>query len=86
MIYKSGKRTGEENTKFIHSSLSPVTYSIDPFNTRIKVVILQQKQGCEPRQIKDLKLIISEDYTFIAPNNFFIRLGILDNYLGETTK
>ena len=78
VIYKAGKHTGVENTKSIQFNLSSSTYSIDDFNAKIKVAILQQRQGCEPPQIKDLKLVIPEDYTFIASNNFFIALGIQD--------
>ena len=84
IVYKAGKRTGVENTKFISFNLSAGTYSIDDFNAKIKVVILQQRQDWEPPQIKDLKLVIPEDYTFIASNNIFIALGIQDNYLEKT--
>ena len=82
VVYKAGKRTGAENTKFIHFNLSVGTYSIDDFNAKIKVAILQQRQDWEPPQIRDLKLAIPEDYTFIASN---IALGIQDNYLEKTT-
>ena len=82
MVYKAGKRTGAENTKFIHFNLSVGTYSIDDFNAKIKVAILQQRQDWEPPQIRDLKLAIPADYTFIASN---IALGIQDNYLEKTT-
>ena len=61
MIYKAGKRTSVENTNFIHFNLSAGCYSIDDFNAKIKVVILQQRQDWEPPQIKDLKLVIPED-------------------------
>ena len=44
VIYKAGKRTGVENTKFIHFNLSAGTYSIDEFNAKFKVAILQQRQ------------------------------------------
>ena len=84
VIYKAGKRTGEENTKFIHFNLSAGTYSIDDFNVKIKVAILQKRQDWEPPQIKDLKLVIPEHYTFIASNTIFIALGIRDNYLEKT--
>ena len=83
VIYKAGKRTGVENDKFIHFILSACTYSIDDFNAKIKVAILQQ-DGEQP-QIKDLKLVIPEGYTFIASNNIFIALGIQDKYLEKTT-
>ena len=85
MIYKAGKRTGVENDKFIHFNHSAGTHSIDDFNAKIKVAILQQRQDWEPPQIKDLRLVIPEDYTFIVSNNIFIALGIPDNYLEKTT-
>ena len=80
MIYKTGKRTGVESTNFIHFNLSAGTYSIDDFNVKIKVAILQQRQDWESPQIKDLKL----HNTFIASNNIFIALGIQGKYLGKT--
>ena len=85
MIYKAGKRTGVENDKFIHFNHSAGTHSIDDFNAKIKVAILQQRQDWEPPQIKDLRLVIPEDCTFIVSNNIFIALGIPDNYLEKTT-
>ena len=45
IVYKAGKCAGVENTKFISFSLSAGTYSIDDFNVKIKVAILQQRQG-----------------------------------------
>ena len=50
----------------------------------MKVAVLQQRQDWEPSQIKDLKLIIPEDYIFMPSNNIFITLGIQDNYLEKT--
>ena len=85
MIYKAGKRTGVENDKFTHFNLSASTYSIDDFNAKIKVAILKHRKGWEPPQIKDLRLVIPEDYTFIASNNFFIALGIPNDYLEKNT-
>ena len=85
MIYKAGKRTGVENDKFTHFNLSASTYSIDDFNAKIKVAILKHRKDWEPPQIKDLRLVIPEDYTFIASNNFFIALGIPNDYLEKTT-
>ena len=85
MVYKAGKRTGVENTKFISFNLSAGTYSIYDFNAKIKVAILQQRQDWEPPQIKDLRLVIPEDYTFMGSNHSFIVLGIPDNYLEKTT-
>ena len=85
IVYKAGKRTGVENTKFISFNLLAGTYSIDDFNAKIKVAILQQVQGWGSPQIKDLKLVIPEDYTFMVSNNVFIALGIQDKYLEKTT-
>ena len=84
ILYKTGKRTGVENTKFISFNLSAGTYSIDDFNAKIKVAILQQRQDWEPPQIKDLKLVIPKDYTFTADNTIFIALSIQDKYLEKT--
>ena len=44
IVYKASRRTGVENTKFISFNLSAGTHSIDDFNAKIKVVILQQRQ------------------------------------------
>ena len=70
-----------ENNKFIHFSLWAGTYSIDDFHAKINVAILQERQDWEPPQIKDLKLVIPEHYTFMADNTIFIALGIPDNYV-----
>ena len=83
IVYKAGRRTGLENNKFIHFSLSAGTYSIDNFNTKIKEAISQQRQDWEPPEIKNLKLV--EHYTFMASNTIFIALVITDNYLEKTT-
>ena len=85
VIYKAGKRTGVENTKFISFNLSAGTCSINDFNEKIRVAILQQRQDWEPPQIKDLRLVIPKDYTFMASNTIFIALGIPNNYLEKTT-
>ena len=85
IVYKAGKRTGVENNKFVNFNLSAGTYSFDDFSTKIKATIIQQRQHWEPPQIKDLKLVIPEHYTFIASNTIFIALGIPDNYLEKTT-
>ena len=50
----------------------------------MKISILQQRQGWEPPQIKDLWLVIPESYTFMASNAIFIVLGIQDKYLEKT--
>ena len=71
--------------EFIHFNLSAGTYSIDDFNAKVKISILQQRQDWEPPQIKDLRLVIPEDNTFMASNTIFITLGIQDKYLENTT-
>ena len=81
IVYKAGKRTSVKNNKFMHFNLSAGTYSIDDFNEKVKVVILQKRQDWEPPQIKDLKLVIPEHYTFMASNTIFIALVIFHNYL-----
>ena len=81
MIYKAGKHTGVENTKFIHFNLSGGTYSIDDFNGKMNIAILQQRQDWEPPQVKDLRLVIPENYTFMAPNTILSRLIYKTNIL-----
>ena len=49
------------------------------------MAILQQRQDWESPQIKDARLVIPKDYTFMASSNIFIALGILDNYHEKTT-
>ena len=61
MVYKASKKPGVTNTEFIGFTLSEDTYSIDDFNAKIKIAILQQRQGWEPPQIRDLKLVIPND-------------------------
>ena len=85
IVYKAGKRTGVENTNFISFNLSAGIYLIDNFNTKIKVEILQQRLDWELPQIKDLRLVMPKDYTFMASNNILIALGIPDNYLEKAT-
>ena len=85
VIYKVGKHTGVKNEKFIYFNIPAGTYSIDHFNAKIMVLIRRQRKDWEPTQIKDLKLVIPEDYTFMASNNIFIALDILDDYLEKTT-
>ena len=85
IVYKAGKQAGVTNTEFIKFTLSEGTYSIDDFNAEIKISVLQQRQGWEPPQIKDLKLVIPKEYLFMADNTIFYALGIQDKYLEKTT-
>ena len=84
IVYKAGKQTGVTNTEFIKFTLSEGTYSIDDFNTKIKIAI-QQRQGWEPPQMKYLKIVIPKEYLFMADNTIFYALGIQNNYLEKTT-
>ena len=43
IVYKTGKGTTVENTKFISFNLSAGTYSIDDFDVKIKVTIMEQR-------------------------------------------
>ena len=85
IFYKAGSHTGVKNNAFIKFSLSEGIYSIDNFNAKIRVAILQQRQDWKPPQIKDLKPVIPEHYTFVAFNTIFIALSILDKHLEKTT-
>ena len=85
ITYRTGKPTGVENHKFITNFTLPEgTYSIDDFNAKIKIAVLQQGQGWKPPQIKTLRLVIPNEYSFIADNTIFIALGVQD-YLEKTT-
>ena len=84
IVYKAGKQAGVTNTEFIKFTLSEGTYSIDDFNTKIKIAI-QQRQGWEPPQMKYLKIVIPKEYLFMADNTIFYALGIQNNYLEKTT-
>ena len=48
------------------------------------MAVLQQRHDWEPPQIKDLRLVIPKDYTFMADNTIFIALIIQDKYLEKT--
>ena len=85
IVYKAGKQASVTKTEFIKFTLSEGTYSIDDFNAEIKISVLQQRQGWEPPQIKDLKLVIPKEYLFMADNTIFYALGIQDDYLEKTT-
>ena len=81
IFYKAGARTGVEKIFFIKFSFSAGTYSNDDFDAKIKAAVLQQRQDWVPPQIKDLRLVIPERYTFMASNTFFIALAYLRNIL-----
>ena len=57
---------------------------MDGFNAKVKIAILQQRQDWEPSQTKNLRLVIPEDYTFMASNTIFIARGIQDKYFEKT--
>ena len=85
IVYKANKRISIENTDFISLNLSASTYSINDFNAKIKIAILQQRQDWEPTQIKDLRLVIPGDHLLMADNTIFIALGIQDKYHEKVT-
>ena len=58
---------------------------MDGFNAKVKIAILQQRQDWEPSQTKNLRLVIPEDYTFMASNTIFTALVIQDKYFEKTT-
>ena len=82
----AGSCTAVENNSSIKFSLSVGTYSIADFNAKIKAAVSQQRQDQEPPQIKDLKLVIPEHYTFMASNILFIAPGIIHKHLEKTWK
>ena len=78
IVYKAGKTTGVKNTDYISFTLSEGTYSIDDFNAKIKIAILQHRLDWEPPQVKDLRLVIPKDYLcliilFFMPLQAFIK-------------
>ena len=85
IVYKAGTCTSVRNTEFIKFTLSEGTYSIDNFNAKIKVAILQRRQDWEAPQIRDLRRVIPKYYLFMADNTIFYALGIQDNYLEKAT-
>ena len=85
IFYKAGARTSVENNRFIKVSISAGTYSNDNFSAKIKVAVLQERQDWVPPQIKDLKLVILEYYTFMTSHIFFIALGMPGKHLEKTT-
>ena len=66
---------------YIEFTLSQGTYSIDEFNKKIRAAFLQQKQNWNVPHIKNLKLVVPEDYAFIAHNNFFTEIGMPEKIL-----
>ena len=73
MLYRAGSRKGVEN-RYIKFTLSAGTYSIDDLNRNIKAAVLQRTQDWKEPQIKDLKLVILEHYTFMVLIAFLLRL------------
>ena len=51
---------------YIEFTLSSGTYSIDVFNKEIRAAVLQQKQNWNSPHIKNLQLVVPENYAFIA--------------------
>ena len=70
VLFGVGLRTGVKNRhrKFI---LSACTYSINDFDAKVYVVVLQQRQDWEAPKIKDLKHDIPDHDAFIASDSVF---------------
>ena len=66
---------------YIEFTLSGGTYSIYDFNAKIRAAVLQQKQNWNAPHIKNLKLVVPENYPFIADNNLFTALGMPEKIL-----
>ena len=66
---------------YIKFTLSSGTYVIDEFNEKIKAAVLQQKQNWNAPHIKNLRLVMPENYAFTADNNVFITLGMPEKIL-----
>ena len=66
---------------YIQFTFSLATYSIDDSSAKIKAAFLRQKQNWNTPQIKNLKLVVPENYAFTADNNFFITLGVPEKIL-----
>ena len=64
IFYRAGAVTGVADT-----------YSIDKFNTKAKVAVLDQRQDWKVPEIKNSYLVVPEHYTFMASNSLFIVLG-----------
>ena len=64
IFYRAGAVTGIADT-----------YSIEKFNTKAKVVVLDQRQDWKVPEIKNSNLVAPEHYTFMASNSLFIVLG-----------
>ena len=83
--YKAGSRMDMQNMK-IKFTLSRGAYSIDAFNVKRKVAVLQQRQDWEMAQIKSLQLVVHKKYLFVVSYNFLIAFNILFNYLQKNTR
>ena len=84
MVYKADKQAGVINPELLNFTLSEGTYSIDDFNTKMKISTPRQRHGWESPQIKDLMLTIPKDYLFMADNTIFHAFGTQDKNLEKT--
>ena len=84
IVYKANY-SGMSKIDIYNFTLSVDICSTDYFNAKVKVAVLQQRQDLEVPQIKYLRLVIPEHYTFMASNILSAALGILRNYLEKNT-
>ena len=52
IVYKLGKHAGVKNIEFIKFTLSEGTYSIDDFNAKFKIAILEQNKNGNHLRLK----------------------------------
>ena len=65
----------------IQFTLSSGTFSIDDCNKKIKAAVLQQKQNCNAPHIKNLKLVVPQNYASLPTIIFSLRLAYLKKFL-----
>ena len=75
IVYRISTRLVPKNNE-VKMILSAGTYSIEQFNQNMQEAIKGKRDQWVAPQIKDYKLIIPENHTFIALKPFFDTLGI----------
>ena len=66
---------------YIEFNLSSRAYSIGDFSGKIRAALLQQKQNRNAPQIKNVRLVVPENFVFIADNIFFTALVMAEKIL-----
>lgn len=73
------------SARSIQLIISTILNLIDDFNAKIRVAVLQQRLDWKAPQIKYLKLVIPERFTFMASNSVFILYFLFTRYYLEKT-